>query len=89
MHKHNNAVWHNGYITKADRNRPNKHKKVVIWYTKLSASGKYTSAYQKEKYLFKERRCVSVFHEDNITHRLNTQIRGAAIRTIRKIHGEW
>jgi len=69
--KSTNVVWHDTEITKADREKRNGHKGVVIWMTGLSACGKSTVATELQKLLF-ERGCnVYILDGDNIRHGLN------------------
>jgi len=74
MKKNNNTVWHEGYITKKDRNRLNKHDAGVIWFTGLSASGKSTIAHSVEKKLFRSGVRAYVFDGDNVRHGLNSDL---------------
>ncbi len=74
MKKHNNTVWHNGYISKKDRNRLNRHNSGVIWFTGLSASGKSTIAHHVEKELHHKGIRAYVFDGDNIRHGLNANL---------------
>lgn len=69
-----NITWHQGDITRADRERANGHKGVVLWFTGLSASGKSTLAHAVENALF-ERGCRTyVLDGDNIRHGLNKDL---------------
>ncbi len=69
-----NVVWHDGYITREDRNNAYGHKSGIIWFTGLSASGKSTVAHLLEKMLFEEGIKVYVFDGDNIRHGLNADL---------------
>ncbi len=69
-----NITWHQGDITRADRERANGHKGVVLWFTGLSGSGKSTLAHAVENALF-ERGCRTyVLDGDNIRHGLNKDL---------------
>ena len=69
--KSTNVVWHDTEITKADREKRNGHKGVVIWMTGLSGCGKSTVATELQKQLF-DRGCnVLILDGDNIRHGLN------------------
>src|SRR5919109_4582285 len=69
--KSENIFWHEGHITRADRERLHGHRGVTIWFTGLSGSGKSTLARAAEEALF-ERGCqVYVLDGDNIRHGLN------------------
>jgi len=66
----NHLSWHDGYITREDREKLHGHKGAVVWFTGLSASGKSTIAQHLEKMLY-ERGCSTyVFDGDNVRHGL-------------------
>lgn len=72
--KATNITWHQGDITREDRERANGHQGAVIWFTGLSASGKSTLAHALENALF-ERGCKTyVLDGDNIRHGLNKDL---------------
>jgi adenylylsulfate kinase len=72
--KSENIFWHEGQITRADRERLHGHRGVTIWFTGLSGSGKSTLARAVEEALF-ERGCqVYVLDGDNIRHGLNRDL---------------
>ncbi len=66
----NNLTWHDGYITREDRERLHAHKGAVVWFTGLSASGKSTIAQHLEKMLYKRGCSTYVFDGDNVRHGL-------------------
>ncbi len=72
--KSTNIYWHEGEITKADRERQNGHKGVCVWYTGLSGSGKSTIAREVEKKLFEMGVKTYVLDGDNIRHGLNKNL---------------
>ena len=72
--KDNHVVWHDGYVTREDRNRLNRHKSGLLWFTGLSASGKSTIAHKVEKYLFEQGVRAYVFDGDNIRHGINSDL---------------
>ncbi len=72
--KSTNIYWHEGEITKADRERQNGHKGVCIWYTGLSGSGKSTIAREVEKKLFEMGVKTYVLDGDNVRHGLNKNL---------------
>jgi adenylylsulfate kinase len=72
--KATNITWHNGAITKADRERLLKQKGVVIWFTGLSGSGKSTLANTLEEKLFEAGHISYVLDGDNIRHGLNKNL---------------
>lgn len=68
------VVWHNGHVTREDRNRLNRHKSGIIWLTGLPGAGKSTIAHQVEKELYKEGIRAYVLDGDNIRHGLNADL---------------
>lgn len=72
--KATNITWHEGAITKEDRERLLGQKGVVIWYTGLSGSGKSTLAHAVEEKLFELGRVSYVLDGDNIRHGLNKNL---------------
>ncbi len=72
--KATNITWHEGVITKKDREELNGHRGVVVWFTGLSGSGKSTIAREVERRLY-ERGCrCYVLDGDNIRHGLNRDL---------------
>jgi adenylylsulfate kinase len=69
-----NVYFHNAYISRNDRNRLNKHKSGLIWFTGLSASGKSTIAHRVEKELFADSIRTYVLDGDNIRYGLNSDL---------------
>lgn len=70
----NNVVWHNGHITRDDRNALNRHNSGLVWFTGLPASGKSTIAHKVEEQLFqREIRCY-VIDGDNVRHGINNNL---------------
>jgi adenylylsulfate kinase len=65
-----NIVWHNGHISKKDRESLHGHKGIVLWFTGLSNSGKSTIAHTVEKELYKRNCSTYVFDGDNVRHGL-------------------
>ncbi|MFI3138051.1 MAG: adenylyl-sulfate kinase [Methylococcaceae bacterium] len=63
-------VWHQPTITREHRERQNKHKSVIIWFTGLSGSGKSTLAHAVEAYLHQQGHKTFVLDGDNIRHGL-------------------
>lgn len=74
MAKSNYVVWHEGHLTKEDRNRLNQHASGVIWFTGLPASGKSTIAHALEKELYYKGIRAYVLDGDNIRHGLNADL---------------
>lgn len=65
-----NIVWHPRLVSRKDRERRNKHRSGVLWFTGLPASGKSTIAHFLEKELFDRGIRAYVFDGDNIRHGL-------------------
>lgn len=70
----NHVVWHNGFLTREDRNRLNAHKSGVIWFTGLPGAGKSTIAHLVEKEMFKRGIRAYVLDGDNVRHGLNADL---------------
>jgi adenylylsulfate kinase len=70
----NNIVWHERLVDRQDRNRTNKHKSGVIWFTGCPASGKSTIAHHVEKELFNRGIHSYVLDGDNVRHGLNADL---------------
>jgi len=67
---HNNLTWHDGYVTREEREELHGHKGAVVWFTGLSASGKSTIAQHLEKMLYEAGCSTYVFDGDNVRHGL-------------------
>ena len=74
IQKSTNITWHDGDITKSDRERLIQQKGVVIWFTGLSSSGKSTIARAVEARLFERGNLSYVLDGDNIRHGLNKNL---------------
>lgn len=72
--KSRNIHWHEGEITRADRERLNGHRGATLWFTGLSGSGKSTLARALEEALFERGFRVYVLDGDNIRHGLNRDL---------------
>ncbi len=72
--KSKNVVWHDGRVTKADREKLLKQKGVVVWFTGLPSSGKSTISREIEKQLYDMGKLVYVLDGDNIRHGLNANL---------------
>lgn len=72
--KSTNITWHHSDITQEDREKLNKHKAVVLWFTGLSGSGKSTLAHAVENALFQLQCRTYVLDGDNIRHGLNKNL---------------
>lgn len=74
IQKATNITWHDGAITKQDRERLLRQKGIVVWFTGLSSSGKSTIARAVEEYLFELGHTSYVLDGDNIRHGLNKNL---------------
>lgn len=72
--KNKNAIWHDPYVKREDRNRLNAHKSGLVWFTGLSASGKSTIAHTLEKKLFAKSIRTYVLDGDNVRHGINSNL---------------
>lgn len=70
----NHVIWHNGFVSRADRNNLNNHKSGLVWFTGLSASGKSTIAHLVEKELFGKGILTYVLDGDNVRHGINSNL---------------
>lgn len=74
IQKATNITWHQGAITKADRERLLGQKGAILWFTGLSGSGKSTLAHAVEESLFEQGHLTYVLDGDNIRHGLNKNL---------------
>ncbi|HID36136.1 MAG TPA: adenylyl-sulfate kinase [Ghiorsea sp.] len=65
-----NVVWHEGEISRADKEARNGHKGTVLWFTGLSGSGKSTLSHAVEHALFQMGVHATVLDGDNVRHGL-------------------
>jgi adenylylsulfate kinase len=72
--KSTNIVWHQGNVTRADREKINGHKACTVWLTGLSGSGKSTIAVDLEKRLCERGVRTYILDGDNIRHGLNKNL---------------
>lgn len=70
MIKSSSTVWHHATVTRADRERLNGHRGVIVWFTGLSGSGKSTLAHAVEEELYRLGCRTFVFDGDNVRHGL-------------------
>jgi adenylylsulfate kinase len=73
-HKATNIVWHQGAVTREDRERLNGHKGCTVWLTGLSGSGKSTIAVDLEKRLLERGVRAFILDGDNVRHGLNKNL---------------
>lgn len=69
-----NIYWHQGEISKADRQRQAGHRGICLWFTGLPGSGKSSIAREVEKILFEREIWAYVLDGDNIRHGLNRDL---------------
>jgi len=69
-----NVVWHQGVITRTDREQLNGHRGFTLWFTGFSAAGKSTLAVATENALFRNGYRTYVLDGDNIRHHLNRDL---------------
>ena len=74
IQKATNITWHEGHITKADRENVLNQRGVVLWFTGLSSSGKSTIARELESILFDRGHLAYVLDGDNVRHGLNKNL---------------
>ncbi len=72
--KATNIVWHQGAVTREDREQMNGHKGCTVWLTGLSGSGKSTIAVDLEKRLWERGVRAYILDGDNIRHGLNKNL---------------
>src|SRR5262245_3797603 len=72
--KATNIVWHQGAVTRDDRERVNGNKSCIVWLTGLSGSGKSTIAVALEKALWSRGVRTYILDGDNIRHGLNKNL---------------
>jgi len=69
-----NIIYHHATVTRERRNKLNKHKSVVLWFTGLSGSGKSTMSHALEERLFRRGYRTFVLDGDNVRHGLNSDL---------------
>jgi adenylylsulfate kinase len=72
--KDRNLTWHEGEVTRADRERVLGQRGVTVWLTGLSGSGKSTLARRVEAMLAARGHAAYVLDGDNIRHGLNADL---------------
>jgi adenylylsulfate kinase len=72
--KATNITWHEGQVSRSDREALLQQRGVTIWLTGLSGSGKSTIAVAAEKALLERGRLAYVLDGDNIRHGLNSNV---------------
>ncbi|MEW8204125.1 MAG: adenylyl-sulfate kinase [Candidatus Thiodiazotropha endolucinida] len=83
-----NIVWHEATVTRERREKMNRHRAKLLWFTGLSGSGKSTLAHALEEELHLRECRTYVFDGDNVRHGLcrdlgfSTEDRSENIRRI-------
>ena len=72
--KSTNITWHEGHITREDREAVLGQRGVTVWLTGLSGSGKSTIAVAAEGALVESGRLAYVLDGDNVRHGLNSNL---------------
>jgi adenylylsulfate kinase len=68
--KSENLTWHEGHLSRGDRERIYGHRGATLWFTGLSGSGKSTVARKVELTLAERRHHVYTLDGDNVRHGL-------------------
>lgn len=69
-----NITWHEGMVSREDREKRLGQRGVTIWLTGLSGSGKSTIAVAAEGALLAEGKLAYVLDGDNVRHGLNANL---------------
>jgi adenylylsulfate kinase len=72
--KATNITWHEGHVTRPEREKLLKQKGATLWFTGLSGSGKSTIAFTLEHALVQLGHLAYVLDGDNIRHGLNKNL---------------
>ncbi len=72
--KATNVHWHEGEVSRADRERVLGQKGATLWFTGLSGSGKSTVAVAVEKYLNEQGRLAFRLDGDNVRLGINKNL---------------
>lgn len=72
--KATNITWHEGHVSRQQREQLLRQKGCTIWFTGLSGSGKSTLAYTLEHALVQRGHLAYVLDGDNIRHGLNKNL---------------
>ncbi len=72
--KATNITWHEGHVSRDERESLLKQKGALVWFTGLSGSGKSTIAYTLEHALVQRGHLAYVLDGDNIRHGLNKNL---------------
>jgi adenylylsulfate kinase len=72
--KATNITWHEGHVTRPERESLLKQRGATLWFTGLSGSGKSTIAFTLEHALVQRGHLAYVLDGDNIRHGLNKNL---------------
>jgi adenylylsulfate kinase len=72
--KATNITWHEGQVSRSDRETLLGQRGCTIWLTGLSGSGKSTIAVAAEKALSEAGRLTYILDGDNVRHGLNSNL---------------
>src|SRR5215468_67269 len=72
--KATNITWHEGHVTRTEREQLLRQKGATLWFTGLSGSGKSTIAFTLEHALVQRGHLAYVLDGDNIRHGLNKNL---------------
>jgi adenylylsulfate kinase len=72
--KATNITWHEGHVTREERNNLLRQRGATLWFTGLSGSGKSTMAFTLEHALVQGGHLAYVLDGDNIRHGLNKNL---------------
>jgi adenylylsulfate kinase len=72
--KATNVTWHEGSVSRQEREKLLNQKGVIVWMTGLSASGKSTIAVILEQMLLHKKKHAYRLDGDNIRHGLNKNL---------------
>ncbi|RYM06096.1 adenylyl-sulfate kinase [Sporolactobacillus sp. THM7-7] len=74
MGKATNITWHEGKVTKEERQKLKGHKSAVLWFTGLSGAGKSTLSVAVEQALYNRGIHTYILDGDNVRHGLNNNL---------------
>jgi adenylylsulfate kinase len=72
--KSTNITWHEGHVTRKEREKILGQRGVTIWLTGLSGSGKSTVATAAEQVVLGKGKLAYVLDGDNVRHGLNKNL---------------
>jgi len=72
--KSTNITWHEGHVTRSEREKVLGQRGVTVWLTGLSGSGKSTVAIAAEQVALSKGKLAYVLDGDNVRHGLNKNL---------------